>query len=167
MSMSQPPPQDIIGEGLARAKNMAVAAFMICFLLAKFVAVKVIWKRLERMIAWVVVKTAVALSVVYEKLRPHWERFKRWAMETRIKVFRLVLGTLITLITPVEEAMLRGFGKAKERSEHMALVSASSAINVIVPIFQAMGTVFRQGFSKPAVQKMLNKLFEVLEEAQK
>lgn len=161
------PPKVVLNEGVTRAKNMAVAFGMIVYLLARFVAVKIIWKRCERLIAFVVVKLAVWLSTLYNYVLPHWERVKVYARETRIKAFRLILGLLITLVTPIENTMVKGFAVAKVRSEHMAVVTVTSMIQVMTPFFNALGQAFKLGFSKPAIQRLLNRLFEILEEAQK
>ena len=167
MSQVTATPKELFDEGLTRAKNMGVALVMIVFLLAKYVAVKLVWKRVERVLAIVVVRTAVLLSALYLKAQPHIERFKVMANETKNKTFRLVLGMLILILAPLENGLLKIFGIAKVQSERLAVEGASKAVQVVVPMLMALGQVIKAGFSKPAIQRMLNRLFEVLEEAQK
>lgn len=160
-------PADVLNEGMTRAKNMAVAMGMIIFLLAKFFVVKVVWKRLQSASAWVVVKCAVYASQAWLKLQPHWERFKVVAAETKVKILRTTLMGLITALTPIENMLLRATGVAKERSALIADRSAMTIAQALASIFSAIGAAFRTGFSKPGVQKMLNKIFELVDEAQK
>lgn len=167
MSQVTATPKELFDEGLTRAKNMGVALAMIIFLLAKYVVVKLIWKRVERVLAIVVVRTAVLLSALYLKAQPHIERFRVMARETKNKTFRLLLGVMILILTPIENGLLKMFGLAKVQSERLAVEGASKAVQVIVPMMQALGQVIKAGFSKPAIQRMLNRLFQVLEEAQK
>ena len=160
-------PSDVLNDGLGRAKNMAVAFGMIVFLLAKFFFVKILWTRIKSGLAWLVVQAAVLASKVWVKLQPHWERLKTFTAETKLKVVRTTLSLLIVALTPVENFLFKATGIAKEHSEKIAHKSAMSIAQVLATFFTAIGTAFRAGFSKPAMQKMLNRLFELVEEAAK
>ncbi|MDB5100758.1 MAG: hypothetical protein JWM80_5179 [Cyanobacteria bacterium RYN_339] len=167
MSQVSQDPKVMINEGAARAKNMGVAAFMIVFLLSKYFVVKICWKPMERWIAIIVVRSAVYLTKAYERLKPHVERLKVLAHQTKNKAMRLALGLLIVILTPVENLLLRFFGIAKTQSERLALQSTTSILTVVATMMRATGAALKAGLSKPAMQKLLMKLFEVLEDAQK
>lgn len=167
MSMQSNNPADILNEGLTRAKNMAVAFGMIVFLLLKFFAVKVVYKKLKDRFAWIVVKAAVLLSQAWAKLQPHWEALKLRAAETKVKAVRLTLTALIIALTPIENAAMKVTGVAKERSALIADKSAMTLAQFLTQSFNAIGTAFRTGFTRPGVQKMLNRVFELVDEAQK
>lgn len=160
-------PGDVLNEGLTRAKNMGVALGMIVFLLIKFFFVKVIWKRTQSSFAWLVVKAAVYASQAWLKAQPHWERVKVMAAETKVKLIRVTLMGLITALTPLESLLLKTTGIAKERSALLADRSAMTIAQALAAFFNAIGGAFRSGFSKPGVQKMLAKIFELVDEAQK
>ena len=160
-------PADVLNEGLTRAKNMAVALGMIVFLLVKFFFVKIVWKRAQGASAWIVVKAAVYASQAWLKAQPHWERVKTLAAETKVKVIRVTLMGLITALTPIENLLLKTTGIAKERSALLADKSAMTVAQALTALFNAIGGAFRSGFSKPGVQKMLAKVFELVDEAQK
>ena len=160
-------PADVLNEGLTRAKNMGVALGMIIFLLAKFFFVKVVWKRAQSATAWVVVKIAVYASQAWLKAQPHWEQVKTKAAETKVKIIRITLMGLITALTPVENMLMKTTGIAKERSALIADRSAMTIAQALSAFFNAIGGAFRTGFSKPGVQKMMNKVFELVDEAQK
>lgn len=168
MSMQQSKdPGEVFNEGLVRAKNMAVAFGMIVFLLAKFFFVKVIWKRVSSGIAWMVVHAAVAASKAWVKVQPHYERFKTLTAETKNKAVRTTLSVLIVALTPVENFLFKATGIAKTHSERVAHKSAMTIAQALASFFTAIGTAFSAGFSKPAIQKMLGRLFELVEEAAK
>jgi hypothetical protein len=167
MSQVAQDPKAMINEGAARAKNMGVAVFMIAFLLSKYFVVKICWKPLERWVSIAVVRSAVILTRAYERAKPHIERLKVVAANTKNKVIRVSLGLLIVVLTPVENGLLRFFGIAKAQSERLATTSTTSLLVVIATLMKAVGTAIQNGLSKPAMQKMLAKLFEVLEDAQK
>ena len=168
MSMQQSNnPSDVLNEGLARAKNMAVAFGMIVFLLAKFFFVKIVWKRLKSGFAWVVVQCAVVASKAWAKLQPHWERLKTFTAETKLKAVRVTLSVLIVALTPVENFLFKATGIAKEHTEKVAHKGAMTIAQTLATFFTAIGAAFQAGFSKPAMQKMLNRLFELVEEAAK
>lgn len=167
MSMQSNNPTEALNEGLVRAKNMAVAFGMIVYLLAKFFFVKIIWKRLSSGFAWVVVQAAVLASKVWLKLQPHWERFKTFTAETKLKVVRTTLSLLIVALTPVENFLFKVTGVAKEHTEKAAHKSAMTIAQALASVFNAIGTAFQAGFSKPAMQKMLSRVFELVEEAAK
>ena len=167
MSMQTNNPSEALNEGLMRAKNMAVAFGMIVFLLAKFFVVKIVWKRVHGLTGIVVVKSAGVAAKAGQKLQPHWERFKTYAAETKIKVVRSGLSILIVALTPVENALFKATGIAKEHTEKAAHKGAMTIAGGLAAIFNAVGAAFQAGFSKPAVQKMLTRVFELVEEAAK
>ncbi len=167
MSMQSNNPNEALNEGLLRAKNMAVAFGMIVFLLLKFFFVKIIWKRLSSGIAWVVVQVAIVASKAWLKLQPHWERFKVFAAATKMKLVRSTLSVLIVALTPVENFLFKVTGIAKAHTEKAAHKSAMTIAQALANVFNAIGTAFQAGFSKPAMQKMLNRVFELVEEAAK
>jgi hypothetical protein len=168
MSMQQSNnPSDILNEGMTRAKNMAIAAAMIVFLLTKFFFVKIVWKRLQSGFAWVVVKSAILASKAWVKLQPHWERFKAYVAETKVKVVRTVLSLLIVALTPLENSLLKATGIAKAHSEAVAHKSAMTIAQTLVVFFNAIGTGMKAGFSRPAMQKMMARLLELVDEASK
>lgn len=167
MSQVTQDPKAMINEGATRAKNMGVAVVMIAFLLTKYFVVKIVWKPVERWVGIVVVRSAVYLKKGYEWLKPHLDRLRTKAQETRNKVIRLSLGLLIVALTPVESALIKYFGLARMTSERLATQSTTSVLTVIATMMRATGTALKTGFSKPAMQKLLAKLFEVLEDAQK
>jgi hypothetical protein len=160
-------PADVLNEGLMRGKNMAVALGMILFLLTKFFFVKVVWRRAESAGAWVLVKLAVYTSRAWLKAQPHWERLKTRAVETKVKVVRLTLTGLITALTPVENLLVKTTGIAKQRSAMLADRSAMTMAQALSAFFNAIGGAFQSGFSKPGVQNMLHKIFELVDEAKK
>lgn len=168
MSMQQSNnPADVLNEGLGRAKNMAVAFAMIVFLLAKFFVVKIVWARLRGATGWIVVRAAIAASKVWAKAQPHWERFKTFAAETKLKAVRVTLSLLIVALTPIENFLFKATGIAKEHTEKVAHKGAMTVAQALASFFNAVGAAFSAGFSKPAMQKMLNRLFELVEEAAK
>jgi hypothetical protein len=167
MSQATQDPKEMLNQGAARAKNMGVAAGMIVFLLSKYFVQKIIWKRLERYIAIAVVSSAKFLAKLYERAKPPLERLKLRAHETKNKAIRISLGLLIVALTPVENALLKFFGIAKTQSEKLATTTTTSVLVVFARAFGLLGQMIKGGLSKPAMQRALAKLFEVLEEAQK
>jgi hypothetical protein len=167
MSQVTQDPKAMINEGATRAKNMGVAVVMIVFLLAKYFVVKICWKPLERYVGIIVVRSAVYLTKGYERLKPHIENLKARAQQTKNKLIRVSLGLLIVVLTPVETMLLKYFGVAKATSERLATQSTTSVLTVIATMMKATGAALRAGLSKPAMQKLLAKLFEVLDDAQK
>lgn len=167
MSQLAHDPKELLNQGATRAKNMGVALVMICVLLTKYFVLKVVWKRLERVLAIVVVRSATVLSKLYAKAQPHIERFKARAVQTKNKAVRITLGLMIVVLTPVEQALLKFFGIAKQQSEVLAVHGTNRAISMIIPIFRAVGTALRAGFSRPAMQRMLARVLEIVDEAQK
>ena len=80
---------------------------------------------------------------------------------------RVILGLLTRAITPIEALLLRFFGIARQQSEKIAVKSSQSMLVVVASVFKAFGAAVQAGLSKPAMQRAMNKLFELVEEAQK
>jgi hypothetical protein len=167
MSQAVSDPKDLITQGAARAKNMGVALFMIGFLLGKYFLLKIVWVRVEKLLAVLVVRSAVLLGSLYKWLKPHLDRYRVLAVQTKNKLVRVTLGLLIVMLTPLERGLLRFFGVAKTQSEKLAVHGTTSAVSLVVTMFKAMSATVRAGISKPAIQRLLMRLFQLLDEAEK
>lgn len=167
MSQFAHDPKDLINQGATRAKNIGVALVMICVLLTKYFAVKVVWKRVERVLAIVVVRVAGMLAKVYERVKPHLDHYRQVAMQTRNKAVRVALGLMIAAVTPLESALMKFFGIARTQSERVAVQGTNSVIGMILPVFRAMGAAVSNGMSKPAMQRVIARIMELADEAQK
>jgi hypothetical protein len=160
-------PGQVLQEAATRARNMAVAAGMIAFLLVKLFAERVLAPRARAVNAWCVRHFASLVVWAWRWLAPRWERLKEVAARTRVHVVRRSLEVLIRLLAPVEEAMLVVVGRARQRSSLIAERGAVSLAEVLRATFNAIGALFRAGFSRPAVQGLLARLLELAAEAQK
>lgn len=160
-------PTEILQEAASRAKNMAVAAGMIVYLLLKLLVDRIIAPRLRAVGRWLGLRLVQALLLTGGYLQPHWSRFKEVAGRTRVKVVRRVLELLIAGVAPIEAALGRLAGSAKQRSGLLAEKGAVSLAVVLRATFNAIGALFRAGFSRPAVQALVQRLLDLAGEAQK
>jgi hypothetical protein len=160
-------PGQVLHEAAARVRNMAVAAVMIVFLLAKLFIERVVAPRLRALSAWFMRHLARLVVWIWRWFEPRWDRLKTVAVQTRVRVVRRTLEVLIRLLTPVEEALLVVVGRARQRSNHLAERGAVSLAEILRATFNAIGALVRAGFSRPAVQGLLSRLLELAAEAQK
>ncbi|MEB3330643.1 MAG: hypothetical protein VKQ33_15565 [Candidatus Sericytochromatia bacterium] len=160
-------PGQVLQEAAVRARNMAVAAGMIAFLLVKLFGERVLAPRARALRAWCLRHVAGLLVWAWRWLAPRWERLKAVTARTRVRMVRRTLEVLIRLLTPVEEALLVVVGRARQRSSELAERGAVSLAEVLRSTFNAIGALVRAGFSRPAVQGLLSRLLELAAEAQK
>lgn len=167
MGMQQSNPSDVLQEGLNRAKNMIVAFAMVLFLLGKLLFQKIVMTRAKALGEAIVIRAATIAAKVWTMLSPHVEALKQKAIETRVKFIRVTLTGLITVLTPVENAAVKATGVAKIHSQKVATKTSMTFAQMMATTVTAIGTALNAGFSKPAIQKLLNKMFAMLDEAQK
>lgn len=168
--MSEQPidsPRAVLQDGYNRARHILVAVVMIVYLLGRLLLVKIIWARVRILLAWLSFHFANGLLRIYSWLLPHWERYKELALQTTNRWLRAVLKVLIEALMPLERPLVRLGGVLKAHTERVAVRSAVSMAELLRAIFGAIGTFFASGFNRPAARKFLQRLSELLEEAQK
>ena len=130
--------RDMLAEGAVRARNMAHALMMIVYLIGKFVAVKIVWARLQTIGVRAFLLTMRLTQAVYVVAKPHIERLKAQALDTTNTVWRLVLVNLIKVIGPLEDLLLKLFGIAKVEAGKLAARSTRSAAQVLKALGHAI-----------------------------
>lgn len=160
-------PAEILKEAASRARNMAVAAAMIAFLLCKLAVERFVLPQFQALGRWLGRQLARFLLAAGEWLAPHWARLKDHAARTRVKVVRRTLEALIAVFTPLEALLARVAAGAKQRSAVLAERGTVSLAVVLRTTFNAIGALVRAGFSRPAVQALVQRLLELSSQAQK
>lgn len=160
-------PKALLQDGAKRAKNITTALAMVVLLLAKYLAVKVVGSKLKTVQSKSIVIGARLLQALYIVGKPHFDRLKVQAKETSNKLVRIALLTLIALLTPLENATLATVRSAKAHSAKLAAQGVRTTVQVIRPIAQALAQAVKAGFQKATVQKIVLRLIQILEEAQK
>jgi hypothetical protein len=159
-------PRDLLQEGATRARNMAHALAMIVLLLAKYVAVKIVWARLQTVGMRSFLVSTRLLQALYVVAKPHLDRLREQARVTTNQVWRAVLIGLIQVIGPTEEIVVKLLGIAKVEAVKLAAKSTRSATQVLAAVGKAIGQAIKAGLTRPAVQKLAAKVIRILEEAQ-
>lgn len=160
-------PRDLLSEGATRARNMGTALGMIVYLLAKYVAVKLVWSRLQLLGLRGFVVGSRLLQALYLIAKPHLDQLREQAKVTTNKAVRAALIALIGVVGPAEEALVKLFGIAKAEGAKLAARSSRSVGQVLAALATAIGQAIKAGLTKPAVQKLAAKLIKILEEAQR
>ena len=160
------PQRDLMAEGAARARNMATALVMIVVLLAKYVAVKVVWRRLQTLGTRGFLVGSRLLQAFYVVMQPHLLRLREQARATSNKAFKAVLLALIAVVGPAEEAIVKLLGVAKVEAAKLAAQSTRTLGQVLAPIGAAIGQAIKAGLTRPAFRTLAAKLIHILEEAQ-
>jgi hypothetical protein len=168
--MSSPPeqsPRAVLEEGLNRARHITVAAVMIVYLLARLLLVKIIWARVQIFLTWVGYHLARWLLRLSQWFLPHWTRLKQLAIHTTHRGLRLVLNALIQASMPVERLLLRLGVVLKGYTERAALQGAMTLTELLRALFGAISAFLAAGFNRPAARRLVLRLSELLEEAQR
>jgi hypothetical protein len=155
------PQRDLVAEGATRARNMATALVMIVVLLAKYVAVKVVWRRMQTLGTRGFLVGSRLLQAFYVVIQPHLVRLREQAKATSNKAFKTVLLALIAV-----EAIVKLLGVAKVEAAKLAAQSTRTLGQVLAPIGAAIGQAIKAGLTRPAFRKLAAKLIHILEEAQ-
>ncbi|MEB3196648.1 MAG: hypothetical protein VKP62_05530 [Candidatus Sericytochromatia bacterium] len=165
----EPPstPGDALTDIGTRVRNMAGAAGMIVFLLLRMLLVKVIGERLRVFKNWLLYRLAVALATFFKWFQPHWERLNRLAQETSHRWLRQGLALLITWIGPLERRLGQWAGVVRQQSSQLATRGTLTVAELLRGFFNALGAALAAGFSRPAVQRLMQRIAALLEEAQR
>lgn len=157
--------RDLIAEGALRARNMGTALVMIVVLLAKYVAIKVVWTRLQLLGTRGFLVGSRLLLAFYLVVRPHLERLREQAKATSNKAFKGALLALIAVVGPAESGIIKILGIAKVQAAKLATRSTRTLGQVLAPIVAAIGQAIKAGLTLPAFRKLAAKLVHILEEA--
>lgn len=160
-------PKALLQDGAKRAKNITTALAMVVVLLLKYFAVKVVGGQLKVVQSKTIVLLARLLQALYIVGKPHFEKLKVQARETTNQLKRTVLLALIAILMPIENVTLNTVKSAKEHSAKLAAQGVRTTVQVLRPIAQAIVTMMKAGFQKATVQKVVLRLIQILEEAQK
>lgn len=170
-STPPPPPKDLVREGATRARNMAVALGMIVLILTKHFFVKIVWRRVHAVGMALAVIAASWLAKLGGHLAPHLMALEQAARATTNQLWRATLLTLIAVVGPLEATLGRAGAFAAQRSAMLATRSAATAWAAIWPAIVALGAAFgnliRAGTSSQAFQKAVQKVLQLVEEAEK
>lgn len=154
-------------QGVSRARNIAHAVVMIVGLLLRYLLVKVVGAQISRIHSRTVIIVGRLCYVAWKILGPHVARLQAKAAATSNKAFRMVLVALITMVVPLEKVASLALKGAKVHGARLAAQSARATVQVLRPLLAGLTQVIQAGFQLAVVRKVLARLIQILEEAQR